>query len=119
MASSGELICFVCVSQQAPGAGAGGNGAGGAGAGAGRAGAGGNGARGPVADKTPLPQEIAAARKVLGVKKNASWNDIQLAYRKKVKVAHPDQGGDASEFRRVQMAYELLKKVHEDAQEKA
>jgi curved DNA-binding protein CbpA len=45
---------------------------------------------------------------VLGIKKNASIEDIKKAYRKKVKKCHPDYGGDTEEFRKVQEAYDVL-----------
>ncbi len=45
---------------------------------------------------------------VLKVRKNDTANVILKAYRKAVMKHHPDRGGDAGEFRRVQAAYELL-----------
>lgn len=45
---------------------------------------------------------------ILGVKKDATFDEIKKAYRKKVKKCHPDYGGDVEEFRRVQEAYSVL-----------
>lgn len=48
---------------------------------------------------------------VLGVPQTATISEIRRAYRKKVKVLHPDASGDegtTEEFRRVVEAYELL-----------
>lgn len=53
-----------------------------------------------------------AACQQLGVAANASWADIQLAYRKKAAQTHPDKGGDARAFIEVQQAYELLGETH-------
>lgn len=47
-------------------------------------------------------------RRILGVTKNATESDIRQAYRKRAKNAHPDAGGSADEFERVQAAYEYL-----------
>ena len=49
--------------------------------------------------------------KVLGVSRSATVSEIRRAYRKKVKVLHPDASrdeGTTEEFRRVVAAYELL-----------
>jgi len=45
----------------------------------------------------------------LGVPKTATAAEIKRAYRKLVLEVHPDQGGDAARFKRVQAAYETLK----------
>jgi DnaJ-class molecular chaperone len=37
-----------------------------------------------------------------------SPEDIKRAFRKRALETHPDRGGDAAEFRRVQRAYEKL-----------
>jgi hypothetical protein len=42
---------------------------------------------------------------VLGLSKDASESEIRRAYRRKVKEAHPDHGGDEDEFKRVREAY--------------
>lgn len=53
---------------------------------------------------------------ILGVNRNASWEDMKSAYRKQVLKHHPDRNpGDetaASRFKKVQAAYEVLEKRH-------
>jgi len=46
--------------------------------------------------------------KILGIKKTASNEAIKKAYRKKSMKCHPDQGGDAEEFARLNKAYKIL-----------
>ena len=55
---------------------------------------------------------------VLGVDPGASWEEVQKVYRVKVQFAHPDtkQGEEAKKqaterFKRIQKAYEYIKKV--------
>ncbi|MXR40384.1 DnaJ domain-containing protein [Halobaculum sp. WSA2] len=43
---------------------------------------------------------------VLGVEADADDTEIERAYRRRVKEAHPDRGGSAEEFQRVRAAYE-------------
>ena len=50
----------------------------------------------------------SAALSVLGLKTNASQEDIKQAFRTLVKQHHPDLGGSADAFRRVNDAYQLL-----------
>ncbi|HWQ99731.1 MAG TPA: DnaJ domain-containing protein, partial [Candidatus Methylomirabilis sp.] len=45
---------------------------------------------------------------VLGVPKNASQDDVKKAFRKKAHELHPDKGGDAEAFKRVNEAYQVL-----------
>jgi DnaJ-class molecular chaperone len=45
---------------------------------------------------------------ILGVKLTATWSEIKAAYRKLVMIHHPDKGGDAATFRKIQGAYEVL-----------
>ncbi len=50
--------------------------------------------------------------KILGISKNASAVEIKRAYRKKVKLLHPDVShSDSKAFRAVQQAYEVLSDV--------
>lgn len=55
----------------------------------------------------------------LGVSRDADATAIKLAYRRLVKKAHPDSGGNADAFSRLNISYELLKdpvrrKVYDD-----
>ena len=45
---------------------------------------------------------------ILGVSKTASPDEIKKAYRKLVKIKHPDKGGDEKEFQELQKAYDVL-----------
>jgi DnaJ-domain-containing protein 1 len=47
-------------------------------------------------------------RGILGVLRSATWDEIRKAYRKLVMLHHPDRGGDAGMFRKIQAAYEVL-----------
>ncbi|MBB4954122.1 curved DNA-binding protein CbpA [Agrobacterium vitis] len=56
---------------------------------------------------------------MLGLERDADETAIKAAYRKKVKSAHPDTGGDPDEFGRISTSYDLLKdpvrrKVYDD-----
>jgi curved DNA-binding protein CbpA len=46
---------------------------------------------------------------LLGVARDADEAAVKAAYRKLVKNAHPDSGGDAEQFSNLQKAYDLLK----------
>jgi len=46
--------------------------------------------------------------KVLGISSHASEAEIKKAYRRKAKEHHPDKGGDETEFKKIQQAYEVL-----------
>jgi len=48
---------------------------------------------------------------VLGVDPEASWEEIDRVYKIKVQYAHPDKGGDLNRFKRIQKAYDYLRKV--------
>ena len=54
---------------------------------------------------------------VLLVDPGADDDEIERAYRERVKRAHPDQGGSVEEFRRVRTAYERLKAGYDPADE--
>lgn len=45
---------------------------------------------------------------VLGVEHDADQRSLRAAYRRRARQAHPDQGGSAEEFHRVQEAWEAL-----------
>jgi curved DNA-binding protein len=46
---------------------------------------------------------------ILGVNNNSTPDEIKQAYRKLVKEHHPDRGGDAEYFKKINEAYEVLK----------
>ncbi len=62
---------------------------------------------GPPADEEGDPARAAFAE--LGVPAGASPEEIDRAYRRRVKEVHPDQGGDEDAFRRVREAYATAK----------
>lgn len=64
-----------------------------------------------VATKGTRRESVDEACATLGVEPESSWEEIERVYRIKVQYAHPDKGGDAERFKRIQRAYELLKKV--------
>lgn len=45
---------------------------------------------------------------VLGINRDATLADVKTAYRRAARVTHPDQGGDAAQFRLVSLAYQTL-----------
>jgi len=45
---------------------------------------------------------------ILGVRRDATDDQVKAAYRRRAKTTHPDSGGDPAAFSRVQKAYELL-----------
>lgn len=45
---------------------------------------------------------------VLKLPQNATRAQVRKAYRKLVLIHHPDKGGSAAEFRRIQEAYEQI-----------
>ena len=56
---------------------------------------------------------------MLGLGRDAGGEAVKLAWRKAAKNAHPDAGGDAEHFGKLQIAYELLqdpvrRKVYDD-----
>lgn len=51
---------------------------------------------------------MASPSEILRVDSDASDEEIDRAYRERVKEAHPDQGGSAAEFLHVKAAYEQL-----------
>ncbi|SEO77215.1 Ferredoxin [Halogranum amylolyticum] len=51
---------------------------------------------------------------ILGIESDADDDEVVRAYRKRVKEAHPDQGGSTREFLLVQTAYEKIQDGHAD-----
>ena len=45
---------------------------------------------------------------LLGVSKNATFDEIKKSYRKKALKEHPDKGGDPNKFKEITHAYEVL-----------
>jgi hypothetical protein len=60
----------------------------------------------PEADEPTAPK---AAFVELGVTPGATLDEVNRAYRRRVKEVHPDQGGDEESFRRVREAYATAK----------
>jgi curved DNA-binding protein CbpA len=61
--------------------------------------------------------DLATARKVLGVSRDADEDTVRRAYRKLVRKHHPDVGGDKATFIRIQEAYDLLDNPSAQAQQ--
>tara|TARA_E500000331_G_scaffold353437_1_gene404112 strand:- start:721 stop:1533 length:813 start_codon:yes stop_codon:yes gene_type:complete len=59
-------------------------------------------------DNNPSEFSISEALHVLGLKPGASQDSIKKSYRRLVKQHHPDIGGSAEEFRKVNEAYQQL-----------
>jgi hypothetical protein len=54
-----------------------------------------------------LPEKTEDSwHEVLGVKPNATIEDVKTAYRSKANIAHPDKGGTVEDFQKIQRAYE-------------
>ena len=47
--------------------------------------------------------------KTLGVNRNASESEIKKAYKKQAMQHHPDKGGNATQFQKINVAYDTLK----------
>ena len=54
--------------------------------------------------------------KILGVQKSATVEDIKKAYRRLAHKYHPDKGGDATRFKEVSEAYQVLSDTDKRAQ---
>jgi hypothetical protein len=55
-----------------------------------------------------MTARVPSHYEVLGVPVTASPDDVKRAYRKAARTHHPDHGGDAEEFHRVALAFEVL-----------
>ena len=53
---------------------------------------------------------------ILGVKKDASADEIKKAFRKLARKHHPDAGGDEEKFKEINEAYEVLSDAEKRAQ---
>ena len=69
--------------------------------------------------KPQAPPSVTSAHKILGVSVQASWKEIQLAYKEKIKQYHPDKLSHLGEefsslanekFLEIQAAYDDLKR---------
>ena len=61
-----------------------------------------------VEGRPPKPaMSLAAAREVLGVERGSSGDDVKKAYKKLALKHHPDKGGSAEEFMRINEAMEI------------
>lgn len=58
--------------------------------------------------KAHAPGQVLSPEEILQVPKGASPDEVKAAYRKKALANHPDKGGDAGEFSRLQQAYLAL-----------
>ena len=59
-------------------------------------------------DTNPWEFSVRDALQVLGLKRGASQDEIKKSYRRLVKHHHPDLGGSADEFRKINEAYQQL-----------
>lgn len=64
-----------------------------------------------VATKGGEGESFDEACAILGVEPESSWEEIGSVYRIKAQFTHPDKGGDPERFKRIQKAYDYLKKV--------
>lgn len=53
-----------------------------------------------------------AAFEALDLQPGASWEQIRAAYRRSVKVHHPDHKGDPEAFKKINEAYEQLRTLY-------
>ncbi len=59
----------------------------------------------PIRPRAPAPMSAWA---LLGLAPGATLGELKRAYRQRALETHPDQGGEAEQFQRVQRAYEKL-----------
>ncbi len=76
----------------------------------------------PIGKQGPTYEQLSRARKVLKVKVNADWAEIEESYKKLLRKYHPDlqqspqKKAEAEEkFKTVRAAYDLLRSVQEKA----
>lgn len=68
----------------------------------------------------PIDPRFAQARKVLGIKKTATWNEIEARYKELLRKFHPDRHpADKAEaehkFKEVRAAFDFLKQAQTEA----
>lgn len=66
----------------------------------------------------PLDVQFALARKVLRVKRSATWPEVEASYKVLLKKHHPDRNprdraAAEARFKEVRVAYDLLRKAYE------
>ena len=66
-------------------------------------------------DSDPARAVVASPFEVLGIEPGADDDEIERAYRRRVKETHPDHGGSARAFQRVRRAYEEILDADGDA----
>jgi hypothetical protein len=59
----------------------------------------------PHRDRSPGPVPVRTAFSRLGLQPGADAEQVKAAYRRRVKDAHPDAGGDSESFKRLREAY--------------
>lgn len=57
-----------------------------------------------------IPPDVADALHVLGLQKDASFDEVYKRYRQLAKRSHPDTGGDPQHFMQINAAYDCVKK---------
>jgi len=68
----------------------------------------GGGGGGMPSRRSREPADTTQLYKTLGVEKSVSTKDLRRAYLKLSKTHHPDKGGDADMFKKINAAYEIL-----------
>lgn len=66
---------------------------------------------GLVPTKQEPREDFEESCAILGVDPEASWEEIDRVFKVKAQYAHPDKGGDPERFKRIQKAYDHLKKI--------
>ncbi len=66
---------------------------------------------GLVPTKGTAEEDFEQSCAVLGVDPTSTMEEVDKVYRVKVQFAHPDKGGDPERFKRIQKAYDYIKKV--------
>lgn len=70
----------------------------------------------------PPPPPPASSRsrplddyETIGIPSSSSWQEIRRGFKRAVFAAHPDRGGKVEELKRINLAYERLRKRHDSA----